>query len=196
MSTVSSSVQPSRSTTVSPSYQPSRSTIISPSNYYVQCAPFSATNTNSAQQNTVSCTFTACSGDSFLISNCGGSTCSGDTYIRLYDSNNNMVCSNDDYCGVCSQITYSVPSLPSQCSVYTLKQGCYASVLCSGTFLVQFLTVSPTLSSTTLIPTSTSNPTLYPTTLKPTSSSNTTFSLPVSQYSTEFQSIHLSRMLH
>ena len=117
---------------------------------YVECTPFSVANTNSALQNTASCTFAACSGNTFTISNfCNDSpTCIDDSYIRLYDSNNNEVSSNDQYCGDCSQLTYTVPLLPRQCNLYTLQQGCYASTSCSGIFSVKFSTADPTIRPT------------------------------------------------
>lgn len=177
--------------TIEPSYTPSnipfntKSPTVGPTFTFIQCAPFSVTNTNSAQRNTASCTFTACSGHVSTISNCaGGSTCINDTFTRLFNSSNNLVSFNDDFCARCSQLTYIVPLLPGQCGIYTLKQGCYSSISCSGTFSVRFSNDNPTLSPTTLVPTFISTtprptyppclipitqiPTLNPTSLKPT----------------------------
>ncbi len=62
---------------------------------------YSATNTNSAQQNTVNKTFTLNAGDKLEVGTCNlpGSSVSGDTHLRLYGVSGTEVAYNDDNCG-------------------------------------------------------------------------------------------------
>jgi hypothetical protein len=73
------------------------------------CPPFSATDTNSATQNYATCSFTACGGS--IIGASGCDACYGDQYIRLVDSSMKEVSSNDEACGSCSSLTYTVPGM-------------------------------------------------------------------------------------
>ncbi|EYF08633.1 adventurous gliding motility protein Q [Chondromyces apiculatus DSM 436] len=94
---------------------------------------YSASNTGSASYNTVDHPVTVAPGQWIEIGTCSlpGATASGDTYIRLYDSNGNQVASNDDACGVATYLSYAVP--PGAVSGYTIRAGCYSSNSCSGT---------------------------------------------------------------
>ena len=84
----------------------------------------SAVSTNSATTKTVPCTFNVCPGRSLFISDCATSGCNNglnDQYIRLYDASNTQVAFNDDFCTLCSSITYT--TVGSSCQTYTLMQG-------------------------------------------------------------------------
>lgn len=91
------------------------------------------TNTNNNQINNELIGINICNAQSIRISNCGSTNaqCFGDTFIRLFDSNNVMVAADNDYCGLCSQITYNVP-ISSSCQTFTLSEGCYSTESCSG----------------------------------------------------------------
>jgi len=53
----------------------------------------------------------------------------GDEYFRLFNSAGEQVAYNDDYCGLCSQITYVTTE---GCQTYSLHEGCYEEGSCSG----------------------------------------------------------------
>jgi hypothetical protein len=152
---------PSFSPTIFPTVAPTFMPEISKNHSYT-CSFYSAKNTNNAAVHYATCSFTACGGASLVISsNCG---CVGDTYIRLYDETNlNLLASNDDYCGVCSQISYFVSGSSLNCNTFNLHQGCYSNRNCSATFTVTDQMVPTSYPSTTPFPTSTSLPTLDPT---------------------------------
>lgn len=85
--------------------------------------------------NYVVCKFFACPGETISASLCyAQSKCEGDTYLTLHNSNNTRVDVNDDYCGVCSALSYRVPA-SAQCGMYELRQGCF-SAYCSGRTVV------------------------------------------------------------
>ena len=92
---------------------------------------FTATNTNSARQNTVDEDIFACPGTTVTFSLCSatGASCSGDTYLRLYDDSGAEIATNDDSCGLCSSLT---KTFTAPCQTYTLAQGCYGSGSCGG----------------------------------------------------------------
>ncbi|WNG57899.1 hypothetical protein F0U59_26455 [Archangium gephyra] len=95
---------------------------------------YNASNTNSAQQNTVNQTIALTAGQTLTLGTCGvtGSSFSGDTYLRLYNPSGTQVAYNDDACGgTGSNFTYTVPSGAS--GNYQLRAGCYSSNSCSGT---------------------------------------------------------------
>jgi len=57
-------------------------------------------------------------------------SCSGDNYLRLYDpSTGEQLTYNDDFYGVCSQITYT---FTASCRTYELREGCFSSGSCGG----------------------------------------------------------------
>jgi hypothetical protein len=165
--TFTSSASPSFSPTIFPTIIPTFIPEISKNHSYT-CSFYSANNTNNAAVHYATCSFAACGGTSLVISsNCG---CVGDTYIRLYDETNLILLAyNDDYCGVCSQINYSVSGSSLTCITFNLHQGCYSDENCSATFTVtdQMVPTSlPTLDPTnkpSFLPTALpSNPTTTP----------------------------------
>jgi len=96
--------------------------------------PYSASNTNSAQMNTVNHSLTLTAGQTLALGTCGvtGSSFSGDTYLRLYGPSGSQVIANDDACGGAgSNFTYTVPSGGG--GTYQLRAGCYSSGSCGGT---------------------------------------------------------------
>ncbi|HLM46115.1 MAG TPA: hypothetical protein VK458_19750, partial [Myxococcaceae bacterium] len=100
----------------------------------IQPLTFSASNTNSAQQNTVNRTFTLKAGDKLEVGTCNltGATATGDTYLRLFGTSATQVAFNDDSCGgVASYIQYTAPTTGS----YELRAGCYSGNSCSGTVI-------------------------------------------------------------
>ena len=115
---------------------------------------FTATNTNSARQNTVDEDIFACPGTTVTFSLCSatGASCSGDTYLRLYDNSGAEVAKNDDgddaSCGSCSSITRT---FTAPCQKYTLAQGCFYNDSCGGAAVLTVsgqATSSPTVAST------------------------------------------------
>ena len=104
---------------------------VAPTTMMSLCPSFSVTNTNSATINYATCSFTACPGDTVVMSTFSPGSCNGDTYLRLFDpSTGDQLTENDDYDGsLCSQITYS---FTSSCRAYTVAQGCYQSLTCGG----------------------------------------------------------------
>jgi len=102
---------------------------------------YSATNTNSAQQNTVNKVVALAAGQKITLGTCGqtGSAFTGDTYLRLNGPANTVVASNDDSCGgTGSSITYTATTAGN----YTIRGGCYTSGSCTGT-VVWALTNTP-----------------------------------------------------
>lgn len=109
---------------------PSPSATAAPTSVVQSCGTYTATNTLSATQNTIQCTFTACSMEKLTMATCGN--CNSDTYLRLFNATGEQVAQNDDNCGsLCSKITYYTQE--SGCQTYSLHQGCYSSGACSGT---------------------------------------------------------------
>lgn len=94
--------------------------------------PFSASNTSSAQQNTVDAYVWVQTGRKLTAGTCGlaGSSAVGDTYLRIYDNNGAQVAANDDACGgLASNVSYTSTAYVS----YRIRAGCYSSTSCSGT---------------------------------------------------------------
>jgi hypothetical protein len=97
-------------------------------------APFTASNTNYAYQNTTDYEVVGCPGERIYVDLCDDrATCNGDTYINLLSPEGYYVTSNNNACGLCSSIAYSVPESYSECMTYTAKLGCYSMTACSGT---------------------------------------------------------------
>ncbi len=93
---------------------------------------YSATNTNSAQQNTVNQSVTVNAGQTITLGTCGvtGSAFTGDTYLRLYNSSGTQVSSNDDACGGRgSSLSYTATTG----GTFQIRGGCYSSGSCTGT---------------------------------------------------------------
>ena len=134
------------------------------------CPFYSTSNTVSATRGISYCAFTACVGDNVIISLITSDAasiieCTGDTYLRLYDSTGAQVAYNDDFSSgnSCSKIIYPVTS--SGCQIFTIWEGCYSTGTCSG---IVGVTTNPPLPSAAPSP---SPPTKIPTatpTIKPT----------------------------
>jgi len=93
---------------------------------------YSASNTNSAQQNTSNRVIALTAGQKLTLGTCGvaNSTFSGDTYLRLFGPSGSQVITNDDACGGRgSNFVYTAPTTGN----YELRAGCYSSGSCSGT---------------------------------------------------------------
>lgn len=108
---------------------------LTPSSTVISCPAYTATNTNGALANYVPCSFSACAGTSLVISDCDPSRCatgiSNDQLIRLANAAGTEVALNDDSCSRCSKISYTTTGA---CQTYTLKQGCFSTASCYGTF--------------------------------------------------------------
>ncbi|GEN09494.1 pre-peptidase C-terminal domain-containing protein [Myxococcus fulvus] len=92
---------------------------------------YTATNTNSAQQNTATRRVTLGAGQSLTVGTCGlsGSAYDGDTFLRLFHGAAE-VASNDDSCeGRGSRITYTATTAGE----YEVRAGCYGNGSCGGT---------------------------------------------------------------
>jgi hypothetical protein len=95
---------------------------------------YSASNTNSAQQNTVDTKIPLQAGNVIEVGTCGlpNASASGDTYLRLIAPNGQVAALNDDACSsLSSRLIYTVP--PGAEGKYVVKAGCFASGACSGT---------------------------------------------------------------
>jgi hypothetical protein len=94
---------------------------------------YNASNTNSANVNTTNLLLNIGSFNSMKLGTCGipGASGSGDTFLRLYNANNVLVLSNDNACGVLSQIVIPGGTLPP--GTYSLRAGCWSNGSCSGT---------------------------------------------------------------
>jgi hypothetical protein len=94
---------------------------------------YSASNTNDATVNTTDISLSIGSFTSLKFGTCGipGASGSGDTFLRLYDSSNILVASNDNACGALSQFVIPGGTLPP--GTYSLRAGCFGSGSCSGT---------------------------------------------------------------
>lgn len=92
---------------------------------------YSASNTNSAMQNTTNHSVYLNAGQTLRVGTCtvAGASGSGDTYLRLYGVSATQVAANDDSCGLLSFLSYTAP----QSGTYQLRAGCYSSGSCSGT---------------------------------------------------------------
>lgn len=99
-----------------------------------QCAPYSVSATDSATTNYAVCAVAACPGDRITIESVSG-TCVGDQYIRLFSGSTQLSYNDDGGDGVCSKLSYTFSS-SGDCDTYELREGCYGSDACSGTFAV------------------------------------------------------------
>jgi hypothetical protein len=126
------------------------------------CSSFSVTNTNSGTINYATCSFTACPGDTVVMSTFSPGSCTGDTYLRLFDpSTGNQLAENDDFNGsLCSQITYT---FTASCRAYTLREGCYQSLTCGGQVVYSGNTLSVQSPSLLTTKSPSSKPTTNPT---------------------------------
>jgi hypothetical protein len=92
---------------------------------------YSATNTNSAQQNTATHNVQVNAGQTLQLGTCSvsGASGSGDTYLRVYGPGGTQVAFNDDACGVLTFLSHTA----SQTGIYQIRAGCYSSGSCGGT---------------------------------------------------------------
>lgn len=92
---------------------------------------YSASNTNSATQNTTPFDVRLLAGQTIQFGTTGvsGASGSGDTYLRLNDPNGALVAANDDYGTLLSFVSYTAP----QTGTYRIQAGCYSSGSCGGT---------------------------------------------------------------
>jgi hypothetical protein len=81
----------------------------------------------------------ACPGDTVTMTTFSPGSCSGDTYLRLYDpSSGSQLAYNDDTSSrLCSQIIYTFAS-SDICRQYELREGCYNNNACSGQIYFNF----------------------------------------------------------
>ena len=96
---------------------------------------YTASNTNSAQQNTTNRTIAVTAGNTVTVTTCGlpGATFSGDTFLRLFSSAT-QVASNDDACGgLGSSITHTATATGN----LEVRAGCFSTGSCSGTVVIQ-----------------------------------------------------------
>jgi hypothetical protein len=95
---------------------------------------YTASNTNSAQQNTTQSSLVLEAGKTLTLGTCGvtGASFSGDTYLRLYNPSGIQVAFSDNACGgLGSNFTYTVPAGAG--GTYQVRAGCFSSGSCSGT---------------------------------------------------------------
>jgi hypothetical protein len=92
---------------------------------------FTGANTNHALANTTNLAIALNAGQTVTVSVCGegGSSFSGDTYLRLYDFWGTQSADDDDACGRGSRIVYTATSGGS----FQINAGCWSSGSCSGT---------------------------------------------------------------
>ena len=161
---------PSPEPTMGPTMVPTRTS---------QCQLYQQTrNTFNDLVNTATCGVTACAGVPFTISMCSarytGANCTGNTFLRLFDSSNTLQLAKNDNalsCGYCSELRYT-PRANSGCQLYLLREGCSGNVPCSGTAVISgagFMQVTfppslqPTSAPTYRLNRPTPMPTLAPT---------------------------------
>lgn len=91
---------------------------------------YSATNTNSATQNTTNFDILMIAGQTLSVGTCGLVDASGigDTFLRLFDPNDIQVAASDDACGLLSFIGFTA-QLSGR---YQVRAGCFSSGSCSG----------------------------------------------------------------
>jgi len=99
---------------------------------------YSASDTNSAQQNYATACVDACGATTLTFSACGSMNAT-DTYFRLF-SGSTLVAENNDYCGVASEIVYTVPGSPSDCGSFCLHMGCAGPESCNATVSANYTT--------------------------------------------------------
>ncbi|WP_224240334.1 hypothetical protein [Hyalangium gracile] len=96
---------------------------------------YSASNTDSAYQNTVNQVVTLTAGQTLTVATCGlpGATFTGDTFLRLYGPLIQLAF-NDDACGgTGSSLTFT----STAGGTYEIRGGCYASSSCTATVVWQ-----------------------------------------------------------
>jgi V8-like Glu-specific endopeptidase len=102
---------------------------------------YTATNTNSAQQNTTNVNFNVAAGDRVTVATCGltGATFTGDTFLRLFNGAT-QVANNDDACGGNgSSLTHTAAAA----GTLQVRAGCFSSGSCTGTVVIQIVPGTP-----------------------------------------------------
>jgi alpha-tubulin suppressor-like RCC1 family protein len=91
---------------------------------------FSASNTNSAQQNTAVFAVPLDAGDRIVVATCGlsGASFTGDTYLRLFGGGAQVAFSDDACGGLGSSVTYRAATA----GTLEIHAGCYGGGTCSG----------------------------------------------------------------
>lgn len=102
---------------------------------------YSASNTNSATVNTVNHNVYLRPAQNITLGTCNapGASGTGDTFLRLFDPANANVASNDDSCGLLSNVSYNVPA--GVAGTHQIHAGCFSTAGCSGT--VGYLITQP-----------------------------------------------------
>jgi hypothetical protein len=93
---------------------------------------FVATNTHTAQQDTVNKKVMLAAGNKFTVGTCGqlGASASGDTFLRVFGPDGAEVASNDDACSSRgSLVAFQVVTAGE----YEIRVGCHGDESCSGT---------------------------------------------------------------
>lgn len=149
---------PTRSPIFSPSLQPT----ISPTRTQTCVLYQSPKNSFNDMVDVPMCGVTACAGQPFTVSLCGtqypGATCTGNTFLRLFDSTNSLQLAQNDNgvaagCGQCAQLSYSPPA-NSGCQLYLIREGCSGAGACSGTAIVSGASMNVVSYTPTEMPTS------------------------------------------
>ena len=196
----------------SPTYIPTmrptssiRKTLPYKTDEWLFCEAFTIENSNTTTtSSSVECVVQVCPGNIVTASLCSSTTnmtayCNGDTILQFANSAGEIVSSNDDFCGTCSEFMYSFyPSAGGGgggdvCANFTIIESCYQGSSCDGVLGV-FISSNhsysptilpssipsyiPTIQSTSLAPSflKTNQPTAASTknpTIKPTSLSPT-----------------------
>jgi hypothetical protein len=91
---------------------------------------YSASNTNSAQQNTSGFAIDVPHSVGLTLGTVGlpHALCTGDTFLRLYAPNGTQLAFNDNAVGLCSNISYGYATA----GTYTVRAGCAENTSCSG----------------------------------------------------------------
>ncbi len=106
------------------------------------CPPYSASMTNYAMMNYVTCSIYACPGDISTISTHAPGDCTGDTLLRLIDPSTGVqLAFNNDFKNDCAEITSY--AFTASCRYYELRQGCNYMDSCSGKVYYTGLTAPP-----------------------------------------------------
>lgn len=80
----------------------------------------------------------------YAITTCRGtSSCTGDAYLQLYDASSTLVFENDDTCGLCPEMVYTVPASYPPLSNFYIVQACATAATCGGTVSLQQLGLQP-----------------------------------------------------
>lgn len=153
-----------------PSFYPSSTSSFTPSraDIKLRCDPYNLDHTNNAISNYATCSIpNVCPGTTLQVSDCS-SSCKGDQFIRLHDSQGIEVMFNDDgKCEeplqLCSSISYSFNGV--SCQNFTLQEGCYDDESCSGKFKVVYDSLPSTMTESFQFPSAypTPAPTFIPT---------------------------------